>query len=219
MMLAEYSQTLLDKMIAFFPKITAAIESSANESNTRMILDRFFIDVLEYDIDDVKAEQNIQGRRADYVLSVDGQDVIVVEVKKAGMALRDKQIFQATSYGAYSGIRWALLTNLLEWQLYRISTHEKVEADLVFSLKFSATISLQDVERMALLSRPFLNHKNIEIERLWRDGNALSVEIIGGILLTDDIVSKVRSIIKRDTDCNVTNEQVRVVVERMLNLN
>jgi predicted type IV restriction endonuclease len=153
------------------------------------------------------------------VLSVDGQDVIVVEVKKAGMALRDKQIFQATSYGAYSGIRWALLTNLLEWQLYRISTHEKVEADLVFSLKFSATISLQDVERMALLSRPFLNHKNIEIERLWRDGNALSVEIIGGILLTDDIVSKVRSIIKRDTDCNVTNEQVRVVVERMLNLN
>jgi hypothetical protein len=64
-----------------------------------------------------------------------------------------------------------------------------------------------------------LNHKNIEIERLWRDGNALSVEIIGGILLTDDIVSKVRSIIKRDTDCNVTNEQVRVVVERMLNLN
>jgi hypothetical protein len=135
------------------------------------------------------------------------------------MALRDKQIFQATSYGAYSGIRWALLTNLLEWQLYRISTHEKVEADLVFSLKFSATISLQDVERMALLSRPFLNHKNIEIERLWRDGNALSVEIIGGILLTDDIVSKVRSIIKRDTDCNVTNEQVRVVVERMLNLN
>jgi hypothetical protein len=140
-------------------------------------------------------------------------------VKKAGMALRDKQIFQATSYGAYSGIRWALLTNLLEWQLYRISTHEKVEADLVFSLKFSATISLQDVERMALLSRPFLNHKNIEIERLWRDGNALSVEIIGGILLTDDIVSKVRSIIKRDTDCNVTNEQVRVVVERMLNLN
>ena len=89
----------------------------------------------------------------------------------------------------------------------------------MFSLKFSATISLQDVERMALLSRPFLNHKNIEIERLWREGNALSVEIIGGILLTDDIVSKVRSVIKRDTDCNVTNEQVRVVVERMLNLN
>jgi hypothetical protein len=45
------------------------------------------------------------------------------------------------------------------------------------------------------------------------------VEIIGGILLTDDVVSKVRNIIKRDTDCNVTNEQVRAVVERMLNLN
>lgn len=219
MMLAEYAQELRDKIIAFYPKISAAMDSAANESNTRMILDRFFMDVLEFDINDVKAEQNIQGRRADYVLSVDSQDVIVVEVKKAGMALRDKQIFQATSYGAYSGIRWALLTNLVEWQLYRISTHEKVEADLVFSLKLSPTISLQDVERLALLSRPFLNHKNVEIERLWREGNALSVEIIGGILLTDDVVSKVRNIIKRDTDCNVTNEQVRAVVERMLNLN
>jgi stress response protein SCP2 len=218
MALAEYSQSLHDKILNFFPKISAAVESSANESNTRMILDRFFIDVLEYDIDDVKAEQSIQGRRADYVLSVDGQDVIVVEVKKAGMALRDKQIFQATSYGAYSGIRWALLTNLAEWQLYRISTHEKVEADLVFSIKLNAAISMQDVERLALLSRPFLNHKNAEIERLWREGNALSVEIIGGILLTDDVISKVRNIVKRDTDCNVTNDQVRAVVERMLSL-
>ena len=60
----------------------------ANESNTRMILDRFFIDVLDYDINEVKAEQNIQGRRADYVLSANDSDVIVVEAKKAGMALR-----------------------------------------------------------------------------------------------------------------------------------
>ena len=75
-----------DLRINDHPALLAAIESSANESNTRMILDRFFIDVLDYDIDEVKAEQNIQGRRADYVLSSNGNDVIVVEAKKAGMA-------------------------------------------------------------------------------------------------------------------------------------
>jgi len=215
--LAEYVTGLHQKIIKFLPKVTAAVETSANESNTRMILDRFFIDVLDYDIDEVKAEQKIQGRRADYVLAADGNDLIVVEAKKAGMTLSDKQIFQATSYGAYSGIRWALLTNLVEWQLYRVSTIEKVEADLVFSMKLSSTISLQDVERLALISRTFVNHKNIELEKLWREGNALSNESIGGILLTDDIISKVRSIIKRDSDCNVTNDQVRTVIERLLN--
>jgi stress response protein SCP2/predicted type IV restriction endonuclease len=217
--LAEYVTGLHQKIIKFLPKVAAAVENSANESNTRMILDRFFIDVLDYDIDEVKAEQKIQGRRADYVLAADRNDLIVVEAKKAGMTLSDKQIFQATSYGAYSGIRWALLTNLVEWQLYRVSTIEKVEANLVFSIKLSSTISLQDVERLALISRTFVNHKNIELEKLWRECNALSNESIGGILLTDDIISKVRSIVKRDTDCNVTNEQVRNVIEQLLNLN
>ena len=217
--LAEYTTDLHQKIIKFLPKVTAAVETSANESNTRMILDKFFIDVLDYDIDEVKAEQKIQGRRADYVLASDNNDVIVVEAKKAGMTLSDKQIFQATSYGAYSGIRWVLLTNLVEWQFYRVSTIEKVEADLVFSIKLSSTISLQDVERLALISRTFVNHKNIELEKLWRECNALSNESISGILLTDDIISKVRSIVKRDSDCNVTNDQVRTVIEQLLNLN
>ena len=184
-----------------------------------MILDRFFIDVLDYDINEVKAEQNIQGRRADYVLSANDSDVIVVEAKKAGMALRDKQIFQATSYGAYSGIRWALLTNLVEWQLYRVSAQEKVEADLIFAIKLSVEISPQDVEKLALISRTFMNHKNNELEKLWREGNVLSSEVIGGLLLTDDVISKVRNLIKRDSNCDVTNDQIRVVVEQMLNLN
>jgi stress response protein SCP2 len=215
--LAEYVTGLHQKIIKFQPKVLAAIENSANESNTRMILDRFFIDVLDYDIDEVKAEQKIQGRRADYVLMADENDLIVVEAKKAGMTLSDKQIFQATSYGAYSGIRWVLLTNLLEFQLYRVSTMEKVEADLVFSIKLSSTISLQDAEQLALISRKFINHKNVELEKLWHEGNALSNKSIEAILLTDDVISKVRSIIKRDNDCNVTNDQVRTVIERLLN--
>ena len=217
--LTEYAAVLHTKILKFLPKVAAAVESSANESNTRMILDRFFIDVLDYDINEVKAEQNIQGRRADYVLSANDSDVIVVEAKKAGMALRDKQIFQATSYGAYSGIRWALLTNLVEWQLYRVSAQEKVEADLIFAIKLSAEISPQDVEKLALISRTFMNHKNNELEKLWRESNVLSSEVIGGLLLTDDVISKVRNLTKRDSNCDVTNDQIRVVVEQMLNLN
>ena len=63
-------------------------------------------------------------------------------------------------------------------------------------------------------------HKiNAELEKLWHECNALSNESVGEILLTDDVISKVRGIIKRDSDCNVTNDQIRAVVERLLNLN
>jgi stress response protein SCP2 len=217
--ITRHANELRKKIVKFLPKINSAIESSANESNTRMILDQLFLNVLNYDIDEVKAEQFIQGRRADYVLSVDDQDVIVVEAKKAGMALRDKQIFQATSYAAYSGIRWALLTNVVEWQLYRVSTQEKVEADLIFAIKLSAAMTQQDIEKLTLLSRAFMNHKNDELEKLWHECNALSGEAISGILLTDDIISNVRNVIKRDSNCDVTNDQIRVAIEQLLNLN
>ena len=62
--------------------------------------------ILGYKIEDIKTEQKIEGRKADYVLSVKNEDVIVMEAKKIGMSLRDRHIFQATSYGAYSVYRF-----------------------------------------------------------------------------------------------------------------
>lgn len=103
--LLENSVHLRHGFNAACTQIHSAVEQKLNESNTRMILDRLFIDVFGYKIDEVKAEQKIQGRRADYVLAVDQEDLLVVEVKKAGMALRQQQIFQATSYTlAFAGL-------------------------------------------------------------------------------------------------------------------
>ncbi|XOF33005.1 MAG: TerD family protein [Candidatus Electrothrix sp. YB6] len=119
--LTEKTHALRKGIVQFIPYVQSAVEQKINESNTRMILDRMFMDIFGYKMEEIKAEQKIQGRKADYILTVDDNDVLVVEVKRAGMALRDKQIFQATSYGAYSGIKWALLTNLQIWQVYQTS--------------------------------------------------------------------------------------------------
>jgi len=40
-----------------------------------------FTDVLGYSINEIKTEQRIQGRRADYILSVGNSGEIVVEAK------------------------------------------------------------------------------------------------------------------------------------------
>jgi hypothetical protein len=77
----------------------------------------------------------------------------------------------------------------------------------------------QDIEKLTLISRAFMSYKNDALEKLWHECNALSDEAIGGILLTDDIIANVRGVIKRDSNCDVTNDQIRAVVERLLNLN
>ena len=64
LMLSEKAHFLKENLNNFLPQIECAVDAKINESNTRMILDKIFMDVLGYKMDDIKAEQKIQGRKA-----------------------------------------------------------------------------------------------------------------------------------------------------------
>ncbi|MBK5962951.1 stress protein [Thiocystis minor] len=199
----------------FLPQIEAAVVNQSNESNTRMILDRMLLDVFGYSMEEVKAEQKVQGRKADYVLALGDQNVIIGEVKRAGLPLRDKHIFQATSYGAYSGIRWALLTNLSTWQLYHISAQDVVEAKLVFSVDLLPSLSQEDCERLMLISRYGMFRKGL-LEKHWNSVNALTRESLIRAILTEDVVTRIRRVIRRDTGCNFSDDQIQQALDDLL---
>ena len=91
--IAEQIELIKCKMKPIMPQITSSFANNINESNTRLVLDRIFQDILGYTIDEIKTEQKIQGRAADYVLSPDGQDTIVVEAKRAGTPATTKANF------------------------------------------------------------------------------------------------------------------------------
>lgn len=213
--LAERTQQLKENLERFLPQIKMACHSQENEATTRMILDRVFQDVFGYEIDAIKAEQNIEGRRADYVLAVGGQDVLVVEVKRAGMVMRERQIFQATSYGAYSGIRWALLTNLLEWQLYRILTGDRIEATQVFAVNLKNGLDGESAYRLMLISAYGFSRKGL-LDKLWLKLSTLSYERLAAVLLNQEVVSKIRSILGRESGITLTQEEVQTAIERNL---
>jgi stress response protein SCP2/predicted type IV restriction endonuclease len=212
---AKKAATVQHSLRAFLPQISAAVTNGANESNTRMILDRILIDVFGYSMDEVKAEQKIQGRKADYVLAIDGVDVIVGESKRAGLTLRDKHVFQATSYGAYSGIRWALLTNLSTWQIYHISTQNIVDATLVFTVDLLPDIRLEDCERLLLITRFGMTQPEA-LEKYWREVNALTRDSLIQAILTEDVVNSIRAVIQRDTGCIFDNDTVQQVLMDVL---
>ncbi len=216
--LSEKAHFLQKSINEFLPQINFAVEQKINESNTRMILDKMFMEAFGYGIDEIKAEQKIQGRKADYILSVDNQDMLVVEAKRAGMRLQDKQIFQATSYGAYSGIKWALLTNLQIWQLYYISTQEKVEANLVFSIDLTSDLAWEDFEKLILISKYGISKKRM-LEKLWDEVNALRPENIINAIISEEVINKIRLTLKKNTGCNVENEKIQQTIEEILRIN
>ncbi|HSJ01285.1 MAG TPA: TerD family protein, partial [Verrucomicrobium sp.] len=96
--LAGQTQQIAGLMKPFLPQIALTLRAAANESSTRILLDRILQQVLGYELHEIKAEHKIQGRTADYVLAPGGVDAVVIEVKRIGAPLKQKQIFQATSY-------------------------------------------------------------------------------------------------------------------------
>lgn len=214
-MLVEQTRRLQQKLETQMSQILAACANHENETRTRMILDRVFQESFGYPMENIKTEQNVQGRRADYVLSIEGQDVLVVEVKRAGMPMRGRQIFQATSYGAYAGIRWALLTNLLEWQLYRISTGDRIESNLVFTVNLKNGLDDESAYHLALISYYGLGRRGL-LEKLWLKISTLGYESLVAALLNQDVVAKIRSILSRESGVSLTQDEVQAAIERNL---
>jgi len=210
----DYLKNIKEQLKLLSPHIVPAISEKFSESDTRMLIDRIFIDVLGYKLNEVKTEQKIGGRRADYILSVKNVDHIVVEVKKAGMPLREKQVFQATSYGAYSGIKWALLTNLETWQLYYINSGNKIEPELIFSFEIEDR-SVENINFLFAISRNGIIRKNI-LEKIKEKVQTLSQANIIGSMLSDDVISKIRTTINKNSSYKASQDEVFKIVEDLL---
>ncbi len=213
--LATQVEDIKTRYRTFSPLLKRAVQDSPNESQSRLLLDRILQDVLGYALNEIKTEQKIQGRIADYVLAPGSVDTLVIEAKRLGAALRDKQIFQAISYAAYAGIRWAVLTNIVNWQVYRVSTEGKVEADLVFTLELSATLDDKNAYRLMLLSKAGIARCEL-LENLWRKKVALSSGSLLTAILNDEVLSKIRTVLLREHGCPLTNQEIQDAVEREL---
>lgn len=212
-LLAAQAAEIRFRMKPILGQINSALQSSANESSSRLILDKILQEVLGYTISDIKPEQNIQGRSADYVLSPDGEDTLVIEAKRIGLALRDKQIYQATSYAAHSGITWALLTNVVVWRLYKITTAEKIVPTLVFTIDLQKGLTDDAAYYFALISKTGIVRK-AQLDRLWLTRKALSTESLIIAILNDDVITRIRNVIARENGINLDLADVRAAVEQ-----
>ncbi|ADJ29318.1 TerD family protein [Nitrosococcus watsonii] len=212
----EQKELIKKGLQTYLPYINSALEKNQNESSTRMILDRLLQDALGYKMDEIKNEESIKGKKADYVLSVQEEDVIVIEAKRINSKLRDRQIFQATSYGAHSGIKWAILTNVISWQLYRITTCDgKIESHLVFDVDIRNGLDDETVHCLYLISRYGIKRKGL-LEQLWVKASSLTQESLINALLSEEVFSKVRIFLNKESDCKLTDQEVYAVLERWL---
>lgn len=189
----------LSKETRRFQKVLQnAKDRDINESDTVLIITDMLSRVFGFDkYSEITSEFAIRNTYCDLAVKTDGNVKYLIEVKAIGLALKDAHIRQAVGYGAQHGIQWVVLTNGVEWEIYRIKFDRPVGHELLCSYNFLDlnTRKNEDQEILYLLCKEGLSRDVIQEYH----EHLMSVNrfIISAILQSDSGLNMIRRELRR----------------------
>lgn len=169
-----------------------------NEADTVTIIGDMLSEVFGFDkYAEITGEYAIRNTYCDLAIRVDGNIKYLIEVKAIGLDLSENHIRQAVNYGATEGIRWAVLTNGLYWDIYHIKLKKKVTFNRVCHIDF-LNLNLRkskNQEELFLLCKEGL--RKAVIDEYHERMKVVNRFILGAILQYPRTLGKLRTEIRR----------------------
>lgn len=217
----KVEERLATALKRFQPVVSSAKSRDVNESDTAIIVTDILCEVFGYDkYSEITSEHAIRGTFCDLALTVESKLHFLVEMKAAGLELKDQHVKQVVDYAANKGVDWVILTNATTWRVYRVTFGKPINHDLVFEFDL-LTLNHKNKDDLALLfliSREAIS-KHV-LGEFHEQRQALSRFTIAATLLSDAVVTVVRRELKRlcpDVKINceeISDVLVREVVKR-----
>ena len=169
-----------------------------SEADTVTLVKDMLADIFGYEkYNELTSEQQIRGTFCDLAVRIDGKIRVLIEVKAAALSLNDNHLRQAINYGAHEGIEWVVLTNALEWRLYRINFGQPVDYELVSAFSI-ADINLkneEDQRKLFLLCREGITSDAMGVYH--QHISLLNKFTVAQVVLSEPVVSCIRREIRR----------------------
>lgn len=189
-------------------------ERDISEADTVTVIKDMLCDIFGYDkYVELTSEQQIRGTFCDLAIRVEGKVHYLAEVKSAGTTLSENHLRQAVNYGAHEGIEWVILTNAIEWKIYRIKFGKPIDWEEVcaFNMGEVSLRSKEDVEKLAMLCRESI--ATDALDAFHKQAQILNRYVIAELLQSDPVVSVLRREIRRLFDgTKATDDQLRVIL-------
>lgn len=200
----------------FLPHLIQAKVDNLNEADTVQRVMRVFEDVLEYSaLAEITRESNIKDKYVDLAIKLDGTIRLLVEVKSAGTALRDRHIEQAERYAAEGNYRWVVLTNGTAWNLYHLTFEEGIEYERLFAIDLADGETLdKSVDCLALLHRQCV--RKGELDNHWEHRTAMSPVALGKALFSEEVLGFLRRDIRKREGLLVDEEDLATALQEMM---
>ena len=189
----------LSKETRTFQRILkTAKDRDVNESDTVVIVTDMLSSVFGFDkYTEITSEYAIRGTFCDLAVEVDGNVEYLIEVKAIGLNLSETHLRQAVGYGAQHGIQWVILTNGVNWEIYRIKFEKPLGHDLLteFNILDLSPRKREDQEILFLLCKEGLS--KAVIEDYHEHVRSVNKFVISAILQTEVSLNLVRRELKR----------------------
>lgn len=214
----EHQRMQLEKRIREYRKkyLTKKQNFDVNESATRIMVNYFLTDVLQYEeLEEIKTEYNIAGEYADYVIQLKRKKHFVIEVKSIEIDLNERHLRQSLLYAANEGIDWILLFNGKQIQLYRVLFSKPISSHKVFDLDLTElSVMKKASEEMISLTKQSVIKG--ELEAYWKRFDALTPLSLTKTIYTEDVIRAIRLKIKKISGINFSQEDILEAVHELV---
>ena len=129
---------LINEIPVYKKVLTQAKDRDVNEADTVTIVADILSDVFGFDkYSEITKEFQISRTYCDLAIKLDSKIEYLLEVKAIGIAIgKEAHIRQVVNYCAKQGVKWVVLTNGVDWIVYRVMLKDKVTYEEVCKFNF-----------------------------------------------------------------------------------
>ena len=212
MKITKRTEERIKSSMAKFQKVLAIAKArDLNESDTVAIITDILAEVFGYDkYLEVTSELAIRGTYCDLAIKIGDKFQYLIECKAIGTDLKDNHLRQAIGYGANKGIQWLILTNGIDWQIYRLRFEQPIAWDLVARFNFE-TISIKnerDIEKLLVVTKEGVE-KGAR-EEMYEKAQCVNRFVAGALILSDVIVGVLKREFRKLAD-GISIEDAEIV--------
>ena len=222
---AKVATRLIEQVPIYQRVLKEAKERGDNEANTGKIVVNMLSDVFGFDkFKDIDKEYPIEDLKCDVAVKIEGKVRYLVEIKAIRIVkLAGKHINQVVTYGAKKGIQWVVLTNGVDWQVYRIvlegrGKNTKLTHELVCALNFMEmrAKTTKDQETLFMLCKRGVN-KTL-FEELYERQRVVNEHTIAALMMSDEVHKVIaRELKKLEQNAKPDKEEIaRIIKEQII---
>ncbi len=209
------------KQLRHAQKLVIQIKNQeSNEAETRRHIDKVLELLCGYDaLKHLTREHSIRGpgdtEFADFVIRSEDSIDIVVEIKRADLTLTPKHVKQGSRYCFDLGCSWMVLTNAVEWRLYKVLFSQPSDVVLVATWDILADDPHELAEKFDLISLRSIRKK--VLDKYWHKKSALREMVLLSAILSEQVLITIRKVLRKKTGVLVHSEDLVSSFRKLLN--